>query len=212
MKNILTKIIPLSILFWLVACAPAVTPPLPTEDYNATAQVIASTMTSATLTALPTATAIPTSTPQPTATATLLPVSTVELGATPLAAGTATLYPLDASATAAQFTPTSTPVQLQGTLAPAGVNPNFISFMRVENNSDYTPARITLNCVLKTSGKLVYLDYSFDRVITFDIPFGTCQYVVTLAEKKTFTGSITINNYDKTTIRIYNTKIVIVGP
>jgi hypothetical protein len=180
----------------LAACAPAATAiPEPTLDIPATTSALAATMAAGTLAALPTATTAPTETlPPPTETATSLPTETATLVFTETA------------------TVTLTPEPFEGTLAPAGTQGTRPSLLRVENNTNYKPLTITLNGVSDPGEKPVYYAWEMPSVGVFEIVWGRYQYYITVGNKLSFSGEFRVNNYDKTTIRVFNNKVVIVGP
>ncbi len=178
----------------LTACSGQAQTPAPTVDVNATKAALAGTMMAGTLTAQPTQTPLPTSTftPEPAATFTITPTPTETLTPTP----TATLPPFYG-----EFTPAG---------LPAGVRRGYILF---ENETNIRPVYLNIQGTAEQQEKPVYYRYTFEgRQHRYDIPFGTYDYVIFLGEKKMFSGSVRINNFDKTTFFIRDNKVVIVGP
>jgi len=194
MKRILFGILAWMLL--LSTCASPVSPasppppPSPTPDIVATTSAITGTMVASTLTAQPTATQPPTETPLPTGTATSLPSETP----TPTETVTPTLVPF------------------QGTLAPAGLGGTLpTKAFQIENNTSET-LRVYIFGVSQPGEKPVYYDWEVTGKFSFDIVWGNFQYTVMVGNKKTFTGTFRINNYDKTVMRVYMTKVIVVGP
>lgn len=190
MKKILLTLILAALLG---ACAPTATPE-PTADAAATISVQASTIVASTLTAQPTATPIPTNTPEPSATFT--PIPPTETPAAP----TATLTPL------------ASPTVFQGTLAPYDVSGLPTGLFRIENSSGEESIVVTIQGTTKPGEKPVYYSYLVTKVFLFDIPWGSYNYTVQIGTKKLYTGTFGIANKDKTTMRVFLNKIVIVGP
>ncbi|NCP88100.1 MAG: hypothetical protein CO094_13490 [Anaerolineae bacterium CG_4_9_14_3_um_filter_57_17] len=193
------KILLLLVIFiiGLSACAPATRPP-PTPDEAATISALAETMVAETLTAAPTATAslTPTETPIP---------------ATPTPAETAT--PSETPTETTTLTPAVSPTQFQGTLAANGVpNDGRVGLIVVSNESDFKNATITLTGVSANGNYPLYLSYAFTRILSFEIPWGTYKYYVTIGDKKSYSGEFRINNWDKTMIVIRNDKLLVRGP
>lgn len=173
----------------LVAPEPTATP-LPTVDTAATADVIAKTMVAETLAAIPTNTPLPTATDTPVPTETPLPSETPSITPTPTLGATPTFFNV--------------------TMAPGGVSGKQ-GFIRVENNTKFSTVIITVDGVSANGNDPIYLSWQFEKVLFFNIPFGDYRYRITFSNKN-FSGSFKINNDDKTTIRVFDTKIVIVGP
>jgi hypothetical protein len=181
----------LVLIILLPACGPIPTP-RPTPDIPATTSAMSGTIVAGTLTALPTATSISTETPlPPTETPTTLPQPT----------GTATP------------TETTTPIPLEGQFSPAGVGGGVpIGTFRIENNTK-EKVNVSINGVTKPGDKPVYYSYSaVTSSFNFDILWGDYQYVVYIGTKKMMSGAFIIRNDDKTTMRIYMDKVVVVGP
>ncbi len=184
----------LTLLTMLTACGGQAQTPAPTVDVNATIAAISGTMMAGTLTAQPSQTPLPTSTftPQPSATFTITPEPTATFTPEP----TATL-PLFYG----EFTPAG---------LPASINRGYILF---ENETKIRPVTLNIQGTTDQQERPVYYRYTFEeRQHRYNIPFGTYQYVIFLGEKKIFSGSFRINNFDKTTFFIREDKVVIVGP
>lgn len=188
----------LTLLALLTACSGQAQTPAPTVDVNATVAAFSSTMMAGTLTAQPTDTPLPTPTststftPEPTATFAITPTSTETLTPTP----TVTLPPFYG-----EFTPAG---------LPAGVRRGYILF---ENETKISPVYLNITGKAERQDKPVYYRYTFEgRQHRYEIPFGTYDYVIFLGEKKMFSGSFRINNFDKTTFFIRDNKVVIIGP
>ena len=178
---------------FLAACAPA-TPAAPTPDVNATIQSLSATMVASTLTAMPTQTVIPTETPIPLPTATSTPLITN----TPIA--TNTTVP----------TITTTPEAFVGCFAPAGTGNIRLGIFRFELDTTKT-AEVYLHGVSLNGDKVVDCSYTVDASFNTQIIFGNYQYSVVVGNK-TFTGSFPLVNDDKTTMRIFDKKVIVVGP
>jgi hypothetical protein len=190
MKRILFGI--LAFMLLLSACAsPATSASSPTPDTAATIASLSQTMVAATLAAQPTATQPPTETP--TLTPPPLPTDTP----TP----TATLTP----------TETVTPQAFIGCFAPAGVGNVPMGIFRIENNTKET-LRVYLNGVSMSGDKSVSCSFVVNASFNTEIIFGNYEYSVQIGQKRTLDGKFTINNDDKTTMRVYMTKVVVVGP
>jgi hypothetical protein len=185
MKRILIPL--LLIVALLAACGPAPTPQ-PTVDVNATISAISETMVAGTLTAQPTATPLPTDTPTP-----IPPTDTP----TP----TATLTP----------TETVTPQAFVGCFAPAGVGNVSNSTFRIENNTKQT-LRVYMNGVSPSGNYSVNCSYVVTASFNTEIIFGDYEYSVQIGDKRTIGGKFKITGSDKTTMRIYDNKVVVVGP
>jgi hypothetical protein len=148
---------------------------------------ISATMVATTLTALPTLT----NTPLPTETPTLPPATE-----TPTPTVTAT----------------STSIPFQGTLAPAGLGGTLpVKKFLIANNTSET-LHVSIYGVSMPGEKPLYYEYDVTGAFSFDIVWGSFQYTVQVGTKKIFTGNFKINNYDKTVMRVYMTKVVITGP
>jgi hypothetical protein len=184
----------LTLLTMLTACNGPAQAPAPTVDINTTIAALSGTMMAGTLTAQPTETPLPTSTftPQPTATSTITPEPTLTFTPEP----TATLPPFYG-----EFTPAGLPV---------GVNKGYILF---ENETKIKPVHLNIHGTTAQGERPYYYKWTFEtRQHRLDIPFGTYDYVIFLGDKKIFSGSVRINNFDKTTFFIRETKVVIAGP
>jgi len=185
MKRILLVSLLISAL--LAACGPAPTPQ-PTPDVMATAKSISGTMVAGTLTAQPTATPLPTGTPTPPP-----PTDTP--------APTATLTP----------TQTMTPQVFIGCFAPAGVGHVPAGVFRIENNTKET-LRVYLNGVSLSGNYSVNCSYIVTTSFNVEIIFGRYSYSVQIGQKTTKDGTFEILSSDKTTMRIYDKKVIVVGP
>jgi hypothetical protein len=182
------------------ACAPASTP-APTPDINATVEALTKRIVSETLTAQPSPTLIPTSTTLPTDTPTLVPTSTV----------TPELAP--ASATPDQsLTGNATATPWTGTFDPGNTDGLPDAFFRIDNLSGVKGVIVTLNGITLSRDQPVYYAYKVDGSQVTTIKWANYKYVVQIPNKRIFTGSVTINSKDKTTMSVYLTKLVIVGP
>ncbi len=184
----------LTLLTMLTACGGQAQTPAPTVDVNATIAALSGTMMAGTLTAQPTETPLPTSTftPEPTATFTITPEPTATFTPEP----TATLPPFYG-----EFTPAG---------LPAGVIKGYVLF---ENETKIRPVHLNIHGTTAQGERPYYYKWTFEtRQHRLDIPFGTYDYVIFLADKKIFSGSVRINNTDKTTFFIRDTKVVIAGP
>jgi hypothetical protein len=145
-------------------------------------------MVAGTLTAQPTATTLPTGTPtSPPPTDTPAP--------------TATLTP----------TITATSVPLVGCFAPAGVGNITVGVFRFENNTKET-VQVYLNGVSLSGDKTVNCSYTVKTSYNVEIIFGHYDYSVQIGQKRTIDGKFTITNSDKTTMHIYDKKVVVTGP
>jgi hypothetical protein len=184
MKRIL--IVSLLISALLTACAAPT--PQPTPDIDATVRAISGTMVASTLTAQPTTTPLPTDTPTlPPPTGTPTP--------------TATFLP----------TETMTSQAFVGCFAPAGSNNIPVGTFRIENNTKET-LRVYLNGVSFSGDKTVNCSYIVTLSFNIEIIFANYDYSVQIGTKRTIEGSFMINNDDKTTMRVYDNKVVVVGP
>jgi hypothetical protein len=193
MKKNLLLLFAISLL--IAACAPAATPePSATPDIPGTTEALAQEIVASTLTAMPTNTLTPTATFTPTET----PLPTATFTETP------TLEP----------TATATLIPFWGEFAPAGlpqgVNKGYILF---ENETNIKPVYLNIQGTTEQGERPYYYKWSFEeRQHRWDLPFGTYTYVIFLGEKKMFTGTFRINNYDKTTFFIRENMVKIVGP
>ena len=183
MKRI--SIVSFLIILLLAACGPAPTA-VPTVDINATVSSISKTIVASTLTAQPTATPLPTSTPTPTSTP--LPTETV----TP--------------------TVTSTSQAFVGCFAPSGTGAGPVAPFKIEN---FTTSIVVvyINGVTRNGDFTLNCSEALDKNDTafFTLPFGTYKYTVQIGSKKTIQGGFYINDTDKATMQVYDTKIKI-GP
>jgi hypothetical protein len=190
----------ITMLIILASCGPAPTP-APTPDINATMSVLAGTMVAATLTAQPT------NTTAPTETATPLPTET----ATPLATGT-----LDPSVAAATLDPAlpgvPTPTVFTGAIIPGDVTGLQTAILQVQNLSGVKEIIVTIEGVTKLRQVPVYKSYKVTGTQNFDIYIGSWQYKVEIPNKRFMTGAFNQTNKDKTTMKVYLTKVVILGP
>ncbi len=187
-------IVLLLISAFLAACAPA-TPPAPTPDINATVNAMLSTGVAATLTAQPTNTPLPTETPLPTNT----PEPIVSDTPTPT---TPTITPIPAT--------TATSVPYVGCFAPAGTDGISQGIFRFESNTKAS-AEVYLHGVSLNGNKVVDCSYTVTASFNTQIIFGDYDYIVVVGNK-TMTGSFNILSDDKTTMRIFDKKVVVVGP
>lgn len=183
----------LLLAFTLAACAPAPEPE-PTPDIPGTTEALAREMVSGTLTAMPTNTLPPTET--------LLPTETPLPSETPLPTET--------------LTPTAEPTlpPFYGEFAPAGlpsgVNKGYVLF---QNETKIKPVHLNIHGTTAQGERPYYYKWTFhESQHRWDLPFGTYDYVIFLGEKKIFSGSVRINNSDKTTFFIRDDKVVIAGP
>jgi hypothetical protein len=180
-------LIVIALILALSACGQAPTP----EPTSAPTPDMVATMVVEMLTSQPTVTPNPTATPQPSATPTLLPATE-----TPTPTVTAT----------------STSIPFQGTLAPAGLGGTLpVKKFLIENNTSET-LHVSIYGVSIPGEKPLYYEYDVTGTFSFDIVWGSFQYTVQVGTKKIFTGNFKINNYDKTVMRVYMTKVVITGP
>lgn len=189
MKKIL--IVLLLISTFLAACAPAT----PTPDVNATVNAMLSTSVAGTLTAQPTNTPFPTDTP--------LPTSTPEPIITDTPVPTETPIPTIAP-------PTATSVPFVGCFAPAGTGNISLGIFRFENNTKET-VQVDLQGVSLNGNKTVFCSFSVTASYNTEIIFGNYSYRVTVANRA-MTGTFNILSSDKTTMRIFDKKVNIVGP
>ena len=189
---------------FLAACAPA-TPATPTPDVNATVNAMLATSVAATLTAQPTSTPQPTNTPLPTDTP--APSSTPEpiITDTPVVSETPIASPTSTADAA------GTPIPFVGCFAPAGTGNIRLGVFRFENNTKET-VEVYLHGVSLNGNKEVNCSYTVTKSFNTEIIFGNYDYTVQIGSKKTVDGTFFIVNDDKTTMRIYDKKVVVVGP
>ena len=186
MRQILIALFSIALL---AACGPALTPE-PTLDVDATISAMSGTIVAGTLTAQPTATVIPTDTLTPT------PLPPTE---TPVPSETPTP------------TKTLTPQVFLGCFAPVGVGHISVGLFRIENNTKET-LRVYLNGVSFSGDKVVNCSYIVTTSFNTEIIFGNYNYSVQIGTKRTKTGNFVITNTDKTTMRVFDNKVVVVGP
>ncbi len=188
-----TLILFLLIGIFLAACAPATTP-APTANVAATVNALSGTMVAGTLAAMPTQTDIPTQTPVP------LPTATLE----PLITDTFTPAPTFIS------TGTATSEAFVGCFAPAGTGSIAVGVFRFELDTKQS-AEVYLHAVSLNGNKTVDCSYTATSSFNTQIIFGNYDYTVVVGNK-TMTGSFPLVNDDKTTMRIFDKKVVVVGP
>lgn len=191
MRKLLTILLAISI--FLTGCSLGATPE-PTPDMQATVDVLMGTSVAATLTAQPTDTPVPTSTDTP------LPTDTPEPIITDTPQPTETPIP----------TQTLTSVPFVGCFAPAGTGNIDLGVFRMENNTKGT-VQVYLNGVSFSGNRTVNCSYAVDLSFNIEIIFAKYDYIV-MVGNRTITGSFIINNTDKTTMRIFDKKVVVVGP
>ena len=204
MKRFGLFIVMMTIVF--TACGPAPTP-APTPDLNATMSALSGTMVAATLTAQPTNTLVPTNTALPTETATFLPTET------PTALATGTLDPAAAAATldpSLPGVPTSTP--FVGQFAPGDLTGLPTALLSVENLTGVKEIIVTLNGITNPRQQPVYLSYKVTSGAVFNIYLGSWTYSVEIPNKRFLTGAFKQTNKDKTTMKVYLTKVHLAGP
>jgi hypothetical protein len=190
----------IAMLMLFTACGPAPTPAA-TPDLNATMSAFSGTMVAATLTAQPTNTSVPTNTPAPTETATLQPTET----ATPLAsAPAATLNPA--------LPGVPSPTLFVGSYIPGDLTGLPVGLLRVENLSGVKEIIVTITGVTVPREIPVYLSYKVTGALVFNIYNGSWQYKVEIPGKRYITGSFRQTVKDKTTMKVYLTKVVVLGP
>lgn len=192
----------IGIALTLAACgsAPATAPVV---DLNATAESYAATMIAGTLTAIPTATLPPTETATPLATDTPAASPTLEFTNTPEFTSTPEFIPTET------FTPTNAP--FIGTLAPLGVE-NLPTCPFLIENETGSKVIVSITGITSPGEKPVYYSYDVATRFMFEMPFGNYDYNVNIDNKKIYTGSFRIYNWDKTTMRISMNKVQIFGP
>lgn len=188
-----TMVLFLLICTFLAACAPATTP-APTADVAATVKALSGTMVASTLAAMPTQTDIPTQTPVPSPTATLEPLITNTFTPAP-------------TAIAAE---TATSEAFVGCFAPAGTGNIRVGVFRFELNTKQS-AEVYLHGVSLNGNKTVDCSYTITTSFNTEIIFGNYDYSVVVGNK-TMTGTFPLVNDDKTTMRIFDKKVVVVGP
>jgi hypothetical protein len=173
--------------------------PVPTVDVTAvyqTAEAGVATSVEQTLEAMPTATLRPTETPIP-------PTETPAYTDTPVFTET--------PSPTATLAVTNTSVPFQGS-TPSGSDVGKTCLLRIENKSSIRPITIAFDGVSPNGNTPFYYAYQVELVMMFQLPWGSWNYWIKLGDKKEFRGSFRINNYDKTTIRIYNDRVQIQGP
>jgi hypothetical protein len=188
-----TLVLFLLICTFLAACAPATTP-APTADIAATVKALSGTMVASTLEAMPTQTQIPSETPVPSPTATLEPLMTDTFTPAPTLIATGT-------ATSEAFV---------GCFAPAGTGSIKVGIFRFELDTKQS-AEVYLHGVSLNGNKTVDCSYTVTQSFNTEIIFGNYDYSVVVGNK-TMTGSFPLVNDDKTTMRIFDKKVVVVGP
>ncbi|MCX6064231.1 MAG: hypothetical protein NT121_00515 [Chloroflexi bacterium] len=178
----------LVLMFLLTACGAAPTPAAATPDVQATISAYSGTMVAATLTAQPTNTLVPTNTALPTGTPTPTETVTPEI-----------------------LIPTATQTAFVGSFVPGNTEGLPTGLIRVEN---YTGQELvfTMDGVTKTRSVPVYVSWKINGVYMFSIPWGTYNYRIVIGDKRTLTGIVGIANKDKTTFKVYNNKVAILGP
>ena len=180
-------------IFIFSACGPVPTAE-PTPDIQATAKSVSGTMVAGTLTAQPTATQPPTNTPEPTQTSTAIP--------------TATIYQ----------TPTATPTQIVvATPTPwtgsfGDPNENRTGLLLIENMTGEKEIIVSMEGVSLIQNTPFYIAYVVNGNMKIMIPWARYKYTIQIPNKKTFTGTFTQNNKDKTTMRIKMQQVDIIGP
>jgi hypothetical protein len=190
----------ISLLVMLASCGPAPTPSA-TPDLNATMSAFSGTMVAGTLTAQPTKTLPPTetATPLPTETATLPP--------------TATLDPALPTATLGAALPgMPTPTAFSGAFVPGDLTGLETAILRVENLSGVKEIIVTIEGVTRPREIPVYLSYKVTGALNINIYMGSWQYKVEIPNKRFMTGAFKQTNKDKTTMKVYLTKIAVLGP
>jgi hypothetical protein len=176
------------------ACAPAAEP-VPTVDTQATIEALALEIVAGTLTAMPTETPLPTETSTPTET----PLPTETPTETP------TLEPT-ITPTLPVFYGEFTPAGL-----PTGVNRGYLLF---QNDSKINPIYLNFQGTTDQGERPYYYKWTFEgRQHRWDIPFGTYNYVIYVGDRRVHSGTVRINNSDKTTFFIREeNKLNIAGP
>lgn len=189
----------ISMLALLAACGPAPTPTA-TPDINATMSALSGTMIAGTLTAQPTNTLVPTNTSLPTETATLQPTEA------------ATPDPLAVATLDTTFPGNPTPTVFTGTFAPGDLTGLPAAILQVQNLSGIKEIIVTITGVTVPREVSVYLSYKVTGLLNFTIYTGSWQYKIEIPNKRFMTGSFRQTNKDKTTMKVYLTKVVILGP
>ena len=193
----------ITMLVLLASCGPAPTPSA-TPDINATMNALSGTMVAGTLTARPTNTPVPTNTTLPAETATIQPTET----ATPQAAGTLDL----SAASATPGTGLPTPTIFEGTTVSGDLTGLEPAILRVENLSGVA------NIIVALTGVTVPREVVFNSygkvfgALNIEIYTGSWQYRVEIPNKRFITGAFRQTNTDKTTMKVYLTKVVVLGP
>jgi hypothetical protein len=196
----------LALLVLLTSCGPAPTA-APTPDLNATMSALSGTMVASTLTAQPTNTLVPTATPLPTETATLAPTET----ATP--APTATVDPLAPLATLDPALPgLPTPTAFTGSVVQGDLTGLGTALLQVQNLTGVKEIIVTLTGVTIPREVPLYLSYKVTGGMNITIYPGSWQVSVEIPGKRFLTSGFRQTNKDKTTLKVYLTKLVILGP
>jgi hypothetical protein len=133
-----------------------------------------------------TLTAQPTKTLPPTETATPLPTETATLPPT------ATLDP-------------ALPTATLGAALPGMPTPTAFS-------GAFVPGDLTIEGVTRPREIPVYLSYKVTGALNINIYMGSWQYKVEIPNKRFMTGAFKQTNKDKTTMKVYLTKIAVLGP
>jgi hypothetical protein len=186
----------LIMIFAFTACGPAPTP-APTPDINATIAALSNTMLAGTLTAQPTKTPVPTETLSPTATPTMLVSETPTLE-------------LATSVPSPTTGPSATP--WTGFFDPGNTNDLPTGLLRIENLSGEKEITVTLNGITLSRDQPVYYAYKVTGAFNIDVKWARYSYVIQIPNKRTITGTFGIASKDKTTMKIYLTKVVVAGP
>lgn len=185
----------LLVLIILTACGPAPTAE-PTPDLQATTQSISSTMVAETLTAQPTATQVPTNTPEPSATPTTAPTLTPLIEQTPSSTPTQVIL--------------ATPTQFLGTFGDPQDDRK--GLLLIENMTGEKEIIISMEGVSLIQNTPFYIAYKVNGNMKVMIPWAHYKYTIQIPNKKTFTGTFTQNNKDKTTMKIKMQQVDIIGP
>jgi len=191
------KISGLLLIFVLLlsSCSPAPAPTA-TPDLPKTIQALSATSVAATMAAMPSSTQVPTNTP--TSAPTNPPTeTTVQLTSTP-------------SPTLFEIIPTVTP--WLGTLSPGNTEGLPTGLLRIENNTGEKEITITLTGVTLTREQLVYLAYKVTGSLNITVFLARYKYVIQIPGKGMYQGTFAQKSKDKTTIRVFDSKILIVGP
>ena len=193
----------LTTMLLFAACGPVPTP-APTQDLQATVLAISGTMVAGTLTAQPSLTPPPSNTPLPTDTPTLAPTETVTPAALDLSA-TLTLDP------ALTGVPSAT--AWSGVLNPGNTDGLPTGLLRIENYTGVKEIIVTLTGVTMTREQPVYYSYKVNGSLNINILWARYKYVINIPNKKIYSGSFGQNSKDKTTMKIYLDKgVIILGP